>query len=412
MSKSSKPLPPPARAKPSSSSGRNSPTCSGENSVGIQPSAISAASVVFFGPDRGDVDRDPLLHRRDRQLQRLARPVRQRQLERLAVELDALARQRHPHDRDVLARALQLAARSAGRASPRRPAARWSRSRAASARPRAGRSSPRSSPSSRRERPGIWKIAEPSLIARSWPARARRGSSRRRSRRPPRSRPSRSRAAPPPARARAARCGGQPEAPVADVQAELHCKRPPSRCRAPAPTALRVRQARATLSPRCETRHRLPARRAPARRCSTGIRDQPDRRRRLHRRPRRHLPDARRAPPRRPHDASRLRPRVGRVRAHRSDRAAPRERELRMLEDLLDRVAREPSASDLAQAIAEYQRRARRRSPDIRRAAAQRAAPIRSTSRSRCSGENGLVRKRSAPASLGAALGRRRRSRR
>ena len=50
MSKSSKPLPLPARAKPSSSSGRNSPTCSGENSVGIQPSAISAASVVFFGP--------------------------------------------------------------------------------------------------------------------------------------------------------------------------------------------------------------------------------------------------------------------------------------------------------------------------------------------------------------------------
>ena len=43
-------LPSPARAKPSSSSGRNSATCSGENSVGIQPSAISAVSVVFFGP--------------------------------------------------------------------------------------------------------------------------------------------------------------------------------------------------------------------------------------------------------------------------------------------------------------------------------------------------------------------------
>ena len=73
MSKSSKPLPPPARAKPSSSSGRNSPTCSGENSVGSQPSAISAAERRVLRPDRGDVDRDPLLHRRDRQLQRLAR---------------------------------------------------------------------------------------------------------------------------------------------------------------------------------------------------------------------------------------------------------------------------------------------------------------------------------------------------
>ena len=50
MSKSANDLPPPARAKPSSSSGRNSATCSGEKSVGIQPSAISAVSVVFFGP--------------------------------------------------------------------------------------------------------------------------------------------------------------------------------------------------------------------------------------------------------------------------------------------------------------------------------------------------------------------------
>jgi hypothetical protein len=40
----------PARAAPSSSSGRNSPTCSGEKSVGIQPSATSPASLVLFGP--------------------------------------------------------------------------------------------------------------------------------------------------------------------------------------------------------------------------------------------------------------------------------------------------------------------------------------------------------------------------
>ena len=50
MSKSASDFPPPARAKPSSSSGRNSATCSGEKSVGSQPSAISAVSVVFFGP--------------------------------------------------------------------------------------------------------------------------------------------------------------------------------------------------------------------------------------------------------------------------------------------------------------------------------------------------------------------------
>ena len=40
----------PARDAPSSSSGRTSETCSGEKNTGIQPSAISPASVVFFGP--------------------------------------------------------------------------------------------------------------------------------------------------------------------------------------------------------------------------------------------------------------------------------------------------------------------------------------------------------------------------
>ena len=40
----------PARAAPSSSDERSSGRCSGENSVGIQPSAISPASAVFFGP--------------------------------------------------------------------------------------------------------------------------------------------------------------------------------------------------------------------------------------------------------------------------------------------------------------------------------------------------------------------------
>ena len=50
MSKPPNDLPLPARSNPSSSSGRNAATCSGENSVGIQPSAISAVSAVFFGP--------------------------------------------------------------------------------------------------------------------------------------------------------------------------------------------------------------------------------------------------------------------------------------------------------------------------------------------------------------------------
>ena len=39
-----------ARAAPSSSSSRDSPTCSGEKKVGSQPSAISPHSAVFFGP--------------------------------------------------------------------------------------------------------------------------------------------------------------------------------------------------------------------------------------------------------------------------------------------------------------------------------------------------------------------------
>jgi hypothetical protein len=62
-----------------------------------------------LGADRREVDRDPLLHRGDRELERLARAVGQRQLERLALELDALTRQGHSDDRDVLASALELA---------------------------------------------------------------------------------------------------------------------------------------------------------------------------------------------------------------------------------------------------------------------------------------------------------------
>src|SRR6185312_14523662 len=69
-----------------------------------------ARELRVLRPDGRKVDRDAVLHRRDGQLQRLARPVRERQLERLAVELEAFARERLAHDGDVLARALELAA--------------------------------------------------------------------------------------------------------------------------------------------------------------------------------------------------------------------------------------------------------------------------------------------------------------
>src|SRR4051812_20099514 len=69
-----------------------------------------AGELRVLRPDRREVDRDPVLHRRDRQLERLARAVGQRQLEGLAVELEPLAVERLADDRDVLARALDLPA--------------------------------------------------------------------------------------------------------------------------------------------------------------------------------------------------------------------------------------------------------------------------------------------------------------
>src|SRR3954453_13652880 len=67
-----------------------------------------AGELGVLRPDRGDVDRDLLLHRRDRQLQGLARPVGQRQRVDLAVVLEPFPRERLAQDLDVLARALQL----------------------------------------------------------------------------------------------------------------------------------------------------------------------------------------------------------------------------------------------------------------------------------------------------------------
>ncbi len=123
-----------------------------------------------LGADRREVDRDPLLYGGDHQLQRLAGTVRQRQLERLALELDALARERHAHHGDVLARALKLAAEALPVPALGDLRARGADAAASCVRRRAGRSSPRSSPSSPRERPGIWKIAEPRRILLVCPA--------------------------------------------------------------------------------------------------------------------------------------------------------------------------------------------------------------------------------------------------
>ena len=80
------------------------------------------------------------------------------------VELDALARQRHAHDRDVLARALRAAWRSA---APCQPSATCGPEE-----PMPSSMRPLGELVDRRrrhrrhggERPGIWKIAEPSRI--------------------------------------------------------------------------------------------------------------------------------------------------------------------------------------------------------------------------------------------------------
>ena len=68
-----------------------------------------ARELRVLGPDRGDVDRHPVLHGSDHQLEGLARAVGQRQLVDLTVVDDPLATERHAQDLDVLARAAQLA---------------------------------------------------------------------------------------------------------------------------------------------------------------------------------------------------------------------------------------------------------------------------------------------------------------
>jgi hypothetical protein len=87
------------------------------------------------------------------------------------------------------------------------------------------------------------------------------------------------------------------------------------------------------------------------------------------------------------------------ARAQRPRRATARE--LRTLEDLLVASLEHSSDGELGRAIADHRRLwYRRREFDATPLPADQAlAPIESTSRSRWSGENGLVKKRSAPAS-------------
>ena len=125
---------------------------SGEKKIGIQPSAISAASATSSGRSRrgrsgsrraaGAASASAACRARSRRR-------RGRDLVVLAVVLERLAAQHRAHDLDVLARLRERLAPRLGRASPRRPAGPRRRARAGSARRRAGRASSRSSPCSR-----------------------------------------------------------------------------------------------------------------------------------------------------------------------------------------------------------------------------------------------------------------------
>ena len=138
------------------------------------------------------------------------------------------------------------------------------------------------------------------------------------------------------------------------------CKRPPNRGADPRCTVGGVRDPITALERAIQS---LPA----ATRAAMLDRDPgaPDRLRRLHRRPRRHLPDARRAPPRRPRDDARLRALLGRLHA----RQAGAPRHAARAAHARGPPAREPRARV---------RTSRRRSPSIRR---QRAASTRRSAR-------------------------------
>ena len=120
----------------------------GEQKIGSQPSAISAARAMFFGPSRGEVDGQVRAQRVDGGAQRLALPgaAGQGQLveRRRRSRTGRLPAQHLAHDVDVLAGAGQrarvglavpaldhLGARTRPRPRTNRPPLRWSRVRAA-----------------------------------------------------------------------------------------------------------------------------------------------------------------------------------------------------------------------------------------------------------------------------------------
>ena len=175
----------------------------------MTPSAISPARRVLSGPSAASRIGSRSCTGAIVSRSALPGPSGQRQRERLAGERDALARERHAARPRRTRACAGAGARSAGRASPRRPAGPTIRGPAASARPRDGRSSPPSSPSSRRCAPASGRRPRRagcgSCGRRATPAR-----SRRRCRRPPTPRRRRIPGARPPARARAARAASTP----------------------------------------------------------------------------------------------------------------------------------------------------------------------------------------------------------
>ena len=166
----------PARRRPRRTSSR-SPECSGLKKIASQPSAISPASSRFFGPDRGEVDRQPA---RAPGARSAAAPCPGR---RAAAGSSAgpayatgLAAQRHPDDVDVLAGAPERVveadavpalahlragdARGRAGSGPRTACPAWRRSSPSSRACGPGSASPRrpgrSARSGRRPRRGRW----------------------------------------------------------------------------------------------------------------------------------------------------------------------------------------------------------------------------------------------------------------
>ena len=280
-----------------------------------------AGELRVLRPDRGDVDRDPLLDRRDRELQRLAGPVGQRQLVGLAGVGEPLARERLPQDLHVLARALELLAEALpvpalGHLRARRADA----EQHAPARELVERGRGHGGHRRRAPRHLEDRRADPDALGlRGQPGEHGGGVGPVGLGGPDRVEPRRLRLP-----HQLELVGGRhAEAPVADVQPEPHCKCPFAGCIV-LPAGRSYVTAHATPPrPRPTNRHRLPSAR-DAQGHAHGRGGEPDHRRRLHGPEGRRVPDARRAPQRRPHEPRQLRPRLGPLhRRARPGRARP-----------------------------------------------------------------------------------------